>query len=50
MKRKMTSAQETAFRYPCFYAEETAHPRFGRLLELEGFQLRVRLTSNIGEE
>lgn len=47
---KFTTRQQIALDNPCFYAEETQHPRFGHLFVLRGIPVSVILTLNIGEE
>jgi hypothetical protein len=39
--------QKVALRYPCYFACETAHPRFGRVLEIG---MSVIVTVNSGYE
>jgi hypothetical protein len=45
-----TTRQEVALNNPCFYAQETGHPRFKRVIVLRGIPISVILTLNIGEE
>lgn len=46
----MTPEQQTAFRYPCFEAEETTHRRFARRLPFPLDDVSVILTLNVGME
>ena len=47
---RMTRQQQTAFRAPCFEAEETLDRRFNRLAIVEGHAFSVTLTLNTGLE
>lgn len=44
----MTPAQYIAIKYPCRFAFETAHPRFGEYIDSSGVSLV--LTVNTGYE
>lgn len=46
----MTPHQETAFRDPCFRAEETAKRKFKRIAAVGSRLASVILTANIGLE
>ncbi len=47
---KMTRHQETAYRLPCFYAEECQNRRFFWSQAVGGVTVSVGLTANTGLE
>jgi hypothetical protein len=46
----MTGTQKTAYQHPCYHAGETSHPRFGSVHVVEGRQVSIVLTANVGME